>query len=338
MSGRDIVVIGASAGGVEALRTLIPRLPADLPAAVFVVLHIPPTAPAVLPRLIAKHSAMQVGHATDGALIEHGRVYMAPPDRHLLVKRKHVSLVHGPRENGVRPAIDPLFRTAARAHGARVVAVLLSGTLDDGVAALEIVRRRGGVVAAQDPEEALFGSLPKNAIDRDLVDHVCTLDELATLIERLACEPLPATAESLMSGTENDEQDPLELATRVPGSEPRGELTPHTCPECQGSMWVQQVEGYARFQCRVGHAYSEEFMVTEKSAAVEAAMWTALTAIEEHIALTRRMEERAREAGSAIRAELYGSRAADLDRQAHVLRDVLIGSSTTPTLTDSAHS
>ena len=194
MSGRDVVVIGASAGGVEALRTLIPRLPADLPAAVFVVLHIPPTSPAVLPRLIAKHSAMQVAHATDGERIEHGHVYMAPPDHHLLVKRRRMALVSGPRENGVRPAIDPLFRSAARAHGARVTAVLLSGTLDDGVAALELVRRHGGIVAVQDPQQALFGQLPRNAIDRGLTDHICPLDELATLIERLAREPISVTA------------------------------------------------------------------------------------------------------------------------------------------------
>ena len=154
--GHDILTIGASAGGVEALTRLIGELPSGLPAALFVVLHIPPTAPSMLPLILNRRSALRAHHAREGEIIEMDKVYIAPPDRHLLVKRGHVRLSRGPRENGSRPAVDPLFRSAAIAYGPRVIGVVLSGNLGDGTAGLAAIKARGGIAVVQDPTDAII--------------------------------------------------------------------------------------------------------------------------------------------------------------------------------------
>ena len=170
MAGHDIIVIGASAGGVEALGQLIPLLPPDLPAAVFIVLHISSQGTSVLPNILnraiakrQKNSTLKAVHPQDGEPIVHGQIYVAPPDCHLLVKDGYIRLARGPKENSNRPAVDPLFRTAARAYGRRVVGVVLSGSLDDGTAGLMAVKQRGGVAIVQKPEEALYSGMPDNA-------------------------------------------------------------------------------------------------------------------------------------------------------------------------------
>src|SRR5437588_6269412 len=164
MPGHDVIVIGASAGGVEALMALTGTLPRDLPAAVFVVLHIPAQSPSLLPSILSRVGSLKVVHATDGAKIEHGCIYVAPPDHHILLERGKVRVVRGPKENRHRPAVDPLFRSAALAYGPRVVGVILTGSLDDGTAGLLAVKRRGGIAVVQDPNEALYSSMPLNAL------------------------------------------------------------------------------------------------------------------------------------------------------------------------------
>jgi two-component system chemotaxis response regulator CheB len=196
MPGHDIIVIGFSAGGVEALARLIAALPQDLPAALFVVHHFPAKGVSVLPEILRRSGRLPAFHPKHGQPIEHGRVYIAPPDRHLLIHGNRVHLSRGPRENGYRPAIDSLFRTAARTFGSRVVGVLLSGSLDDGVAGLMDVKRQGGVAVVQDPADALYPGMPRNAIQRVPVDQVVPLHEIAPILTRLAQEAPSEPVES----------------------------------------------------------------------------------------------------------------------------------------------
>jgi two-component system chemotaxis response regulator CheB len=192
MAGHDIIVIGASAGGVEALREITRGLPANLPATLFVVLHVPPQNPSHLPAILSRSGPLPAAHAGDGAEFVPGRIYVAPPDTHLLVESGRTHLSHGPTENRHRPAIDPLFRSAARAYGSRVVGVVLTGSLDDGTAGLYQIRRHGGVAVVQDPDDALFPSMPANALEYVGADYRCQVTEIAPLLERLARTPVRA--------------------------------------------------------------------------------------------------------------------------------------------------
>ena len=186
MPGHDIIVIGASAGGVEALRELAHGLPSNLPAAVFIVLHIPPGGPSRLPSILNQSGPRRARHAINGAAIERGQLYVAPPDHHLLVERERVRVVRGPKENRARPAADPLFRSAAHAYGTRVVGVVLSGSLDDGTAGLAAIKRRGGLTVAQDPEDALYPGMPRCARENVALDHCLPVAGIAPLLGRLA--------------------------------------------------------------------------------------------------------------------------------------------------------
>jgi two-component system, chemotaxis family, protein-glutamate methylesterase/glutaminase len=189
MPGHDIIVIGASSGGIEALIEVVARLPEELPAAVFVVVHISPRSVSLLPEILNRAGPLTAAHAKNNEKIKVGRIYVARPDFHLLIHDGAVRLVRGPKENNTRPAIDPTFRTAAHAYGSRVVGILLSGTLDDGTAGLQAVKLRGGVAVVQDPADALFPDMPLNAIAAVAVDHVLPKGEIAPLLARLAREP-----------------------------------------------------------------------------------------------------------------------------------------------------
>src|SRR5215207_9590055 len=189
VAGKDIIVIGGSAGAVEALRAVVQKLPADLGAAVLVVVHLPPSSPGRLPEILQRCTALRVGWATDSELITPRRIYIAPPDRHLLIEDGAVRLTRAPRENHCRPAIDPLFRSAALTYGSRVIAVVLSGRLDDGTAGLWAVKERGGIAVVQDPEEASQPDMPRNALEYTEADHVVPSAQLGALLARLVGDP-----------------------------------------------------------------------------------------------------------------------------------------------------
>jgi two-component system chemotaxis response regulator CheB len=188
MPKHDMIVIGASAGGVEALIKLVGSLPADLPAAIFLVLHIPAQSPSLLPDILNRAGPLHAVHPVDGQAIEYRHIYAAPPDYHLMVEKGIVRIVRGPKENRHRPAIDPLFRSAARTYGTRVVGVILTGSMDDGAAGLLAIKRRGGKAIVQDPQDALFASMPQSAIAHVEVDHVVPLFDMAPLLTKLAHE------------------------------------------------------------------------------------------------------------------------------------------------------
>lgn len=310
-SQRDIVVIGASAGGVEALTTLFSGLPLELPAAVFVVLHVMPGGMSVLPRILMRAGSLPVSAAVDGETVERGRAYVAPPDHHMLLSDGQVRLTSGPRENGHRPAVDPLFRSAARAHGRRVIGAVLSGALDDGAAGLRTISEVGGVALVQDPASALYPSMPGAALRYTPAARAVPIEDLADAICEAIGETLPGKKEDV---------DPVIAA--VPAEEPdrsddnprMGTLSAITCPECGGSLWEHDEQGLLRFKCHVGHAYSPDSLQVSQSQALEGALWAALRGLQERAELFRRM---ARRVGGETRLE---GKAKVVDEHASVLR------------------
>jgi two-component system chemotaxis response regulator CheB len=324
----DIIVVGASAGGVEALATLARGLPADLPAALFVVLHIPPYSQSHLPAILTHHGPLPAAHATHGAAIAPGRIYVAPPDHHLLVRDGHVELTRGPHENASRPAVDALFRSAARAYGPRVVGVVLSGALGDGSVGLMAIAARGGVTVVQDPEEALFESMPRTALTYVRVDHVLPVRQIPALLGRLAREPAAyreAIGVPMMS--DMDEMIP-QLVHRDLAAQERdersGETTVYTCPECGGTLWQVDHQGLVQFNCHVGHAYASESLLGEMSEELEAALWRCVRMLAEKATLTRQLAGRLRAAGQEAQAARVAEQAHLDDRHGQLIRTVLL--------------
>jgi two-component system chemotaxis response regulator CheB len=325
-----LIVVGASAGGVEALSRLVATLPADLPAAVAIVLHVAPEGTSVLPDILDRSGELDVRSARDGDAIRPGHAYVAPPNRHLVVEDGRLWLRHGPRENGHRPAIDRLFNSAAETYGPQAVGVVLTGTLDDGAAGLATIKLHGGRAVVQDPQDAQHSGMPANAIARTEVDHVVALARIGPLLAELAG----------MGPVVNDgPADPQSLA-EAPGREldagaemPAGEASGLSCPECGGSLWYVMEGHTPRFRCRIGHAYSEESLLHQHSRSLEIALWTALRALEERAALLRRMAGRAEVGGHDHSARSFREQAGDLDANAAVIRDHIV-----PTSMDTAES
>jgi two-component system, chemotaxis family, protein-glutamate methylesterase/glutaminase len=262
MPRRDILVIGTSAGGVEALQTLVAGFHLGVEAAIFVVLHIGSSARgrSYLPEILTRAGPLTAAHPADGELIRNGRIYIAPPDHHLLLSTGHMHLSQGPKENRTRPAINPLFRSAANTYGGRVTGIILTGTLDDGVAGLAEIKRRGGVAIAQDPKTALFPNMPLHAIKLVDVDYVTPLREIAALASKLAT----------MDGDATERDEPMErLASGL------------TCPECRGPLVEERQGRIVEYRCRVGHAYSPIAMIEEHRETVERSLWASVVALEE---------------------------------------------------------
>lgn len=323
MPCRDIIVIGASAGGVEALSELIGRLPADIPAALFVVLHVPTHGKSAMPKILSRSGPLLASHPKNGTAIAHGHVYVAPPNYHLLVKHDHIGLVRGPRENSHRPAIDPLFRSAARAYGRRVVGVVLSGLLDDGTAGLLAIKACGGVALVQDPDEALFTGMPSSAIENVAVDSVLPLSGLASELVRLAHESV--SEEAFVPESVEFETDIAQMDRKFAGDNRPGTLSGFGCPECGGTLWELADGRLLRFRCRTGHAYSIDSLLAEQSNALEEALWTALRALEENAALARRLAERAQARNYTRTAERFELQVREAERRVEVVRHLLEG-------------
>jgi two-component system chemotaxis response regulator CheB len=313
-----IIVAGASAGGVDALASFVRELPADLPAAVFVVLHVSPTGLSVLPSILQRAGDLAAAHALDGERIEAGRVYVAPPDHHLIVDEGRVSLTRGARENGHRPAVDILFRSAAASWGSRVIGVVLSGALDDGAAGLLEIKRRGGAALVQDPTDALYPSMPASAISVVDVDFVQPVRQLGR------------TAAALVTG-DDVLPAPPSLPTLVMSPDPTDDhstdrLSDLTCPNCSGSLYeVRNDDKALYYRCRVGHGYSADSLLSKQADFLDDALWTALRALEERRDLSHRMVERMRAQGHPGAAMRYEQRERDADERAAIIRQVLNG-------------
>jgi two-component system, chemotaxis family, protein-glutamate methylesterase/glutaminase len=326
MQTKRLVVIGTSAGGIDALRTLLAALPADFSAAIAVVVHTAPESPGVLPEILGRATALRMATTKSGEPLGPGRVYVAPPDHHLLIEPGRVRLTKGPRENRFRPAIDPLFRSAAQVFGPAAIGVILTGNLDDGTAGLWTIKRLGGAAIVQDPDEAPFPSMPASAIHHVEVDHVVNLAEIGPLLVRLTAAPVEETpavevpedmaVEIKIAG----EEDPLEA-----GIGRLGEPSPIACPECHGVLLQLKARGPIRFRCHTGHAYTAESLLAEIGEGVEIALWNAIRSLQEAGILVRQLARHAETTHHGEPATMV-QHAEELERRANQLRSLVTSS------------
>lgn len=319
---RDVIVIGASAGGVAAVQQLVAGLPADLPAAVFVVVHRGAAPPNLLAEILSAAGPLPATAAGEGERFAPGRVYVPPADHHLIVGPDHVHVRRGPRENRARPAIDVLFRSAAVSCSSRVVGVLLTGMLDDGTAGLLAIRRCEGLALVQDPEDALFPDMPRSAIEKGAADEVAALDRLAGLISRRAREPRPAQVEApkLMR------METLIAAQELhvdPDRNPLGTLSPLTCPDCHGALREIREGRVLRYRCHTGHAFSAEALQDAQGEEWERALYRGLRVQEEQLALVRHLAEEVREGASPASLRDWEERARSYQEGAEIMRRLI---------------
>ncbi|MGM9486378.1 chemotaxis protein CheB [Ideonella sp. YS5] len=320
----DIIVIGASAGGLTALKRLVSRLPPDYPGSMFVVVHISPEASGDMAAILARAGPVRAVAAQDGLAIEPGTLYTAPPDHHLLLEVGRMRVVRGPRENRHRPAVDPLFRSAAWAYGPRVVGVVLSGHLDDGTAGLWAVKNGGGITVVQDPGEAEHPEMPANALMHNRVDHRLPLADIADLLARLARQPVERDAPAEPVPGLGEEVGFAAFQGHMGDVARLGARSPFTCPSCRGALWELEEGGHLRYRCHTGHAFSQGSLLVDQTLAIEEGLYSALRAVEEKAAALRRLAERWPESISGVKPD-YARRAAELDGTADVLRTLLAG-------------
>ncbi len=316
MLNGNLIVVGASAGGVAALRELAGGLPPDLAVPVLIALHIAPHAGTNLPDILSRAGPLPAAYARDGELLAAGRLYLAAPDHHLGVEDGHARLTRGPRDNGHRPSVDVLFRSAARAYGPRAVGVVLSGTLYDGTAGLLALRRRGGIGVVQDPEDAAFPDMPRSALDIAGADHVVSIAEMPALLAELADG---ASARRTGSGAAHAPMPESSSREGPPGGVP----SPYGCPDCGGVLWEMNGGDVPRFECRVGHGYSPEGLLVSQEDRIDDALWASFRALSENASLARKLEARARERGARASAQRFGDRALEAERRARTLQRLL---------------
>jgi two-component system chemotaxis response regulator CheB len=308
MPNRDIVVIGASAGGLEVLQTILRRLPVDFPASVFVVLHSSEDSPGVLPEILNRASKLPVMYAVHNAEILPSRVYIAPAgQRHMFIDRGKIRLQPGPRENRSQPAIDVLFRSASIAYGAQVVGVVLTGNLDDGSVGLAQIKSRGGLAIVQDPEEAMAPSMPASAMENAEVDFVLPAGEIAPKLVELAESEAAEKVQLISNGGRN--------------MAPSGHT--YSCPECGGVLEEIEESKMARFRCRVGHLYSPDSLMADQTVAVERALWAAIRSMEEQAEFATRLATNSRQKRRANLAKRFFEKADASRENAAVLRELL---------------
>lgn len=322
----DIITLGASAGGVEALRALASGLPGDLDASVFAVLHVPPHSPSNLPDILSRSGPIQAEHAQDGAAIRPNRIYVAPPDKHLMVEAGRMIVRRGPKENRFRPSIDALFRSAAYVFGPRTIGVIMSGVLDDGTSGLWSIKRLGGLAVIQEPDDAIHPEMPRNAMEYVNIDHVIRAAELGPLLGRLVGERAPAETE-----VSRDELRRLGLEVEIAANDGAfekgimdwGEMAPFTCPECHGALVQLREAGIVRFRCHTGHAFTPSTLLAEITDTVEATLWQAMRAVEEQAMMLEHIASHLRDAGRADGADQFMQKAQQARGRAQVIHGSL---------------
>ena len=328
MSDIELIVIGASAGGLDGVLTIVRQLPARLPACVIVVVH--NNGRSHLPAILARVSELPVAVPENGDEITPGRILVAPQDYHLLVNGRHLVLHSGPRENGFRPAIDPLFRTAARAYGSRVMGVVLSGALDDGTYGMQVIKGAGGLTVVQHPDEAPIPSMPLSALANVEIDHVMRAAEIADLIVERAAPRAAKETPAMAEASTPEPQDPADQTQVHSMMEIFGPPSGITCPNCGGALWEVRDGQLVRYRCHVGHQFSPEGLEAGQNDAVEGALWSAVRALEEQANLRQRMAERAEVAGLNSVCARFSRAATESHRQAGSIRNLLFARPASP--------
>jgi len=314
-------VIGGSAGSIEPLQQVLDRLPADFPGTVLITIHLSPYSPGHLPQMLRTTSRIPVSYAEDNQKIQPGRALIAPPDRHLLVQGDTVRLSTGPRENRSRPAIDPMFRSAADSYGERVVAVILSGLLDDGADGMVAVGRAGGKLLVQDPGEALYPDMPRAALRYAQVEEVLPARAIGHRLSELASAEMEA--EGLREAPQPQAAVPDGDDFGRAGFETSGTPSGFACPDCHGALWELKEGDLVRFRCRTGHAYSPANVAAALDEDVERALWAALRSLEEKGALARKLLASAAERDIPVVVGMYEKRLRDAEENARTLRRML---------------
>lgn len=323
MVGHDRIVIGASLGGVEALSRLLAQLPADFPGAIFVVQHTWAQGPGLLAGILDRVCALKVQTATDRQRIRGGCVYVAPPDRHLLVNRGFMRILRGPRENCARPAVDPLFRSAAASYGPRVVGIILTGRLDDGSAGLLAVKRCNGKTMVQEPGDAFCDEMPGSALAvAEPVDYQLAIAEMGPVLEQLSQKPAPARV-PVPEDIQLEVKMAEKMTASMAGEEKLGSLVPFVCPECGGPLWQKDDHRLQQFRCHVGHAYTALSLLARQSEDVERALWMSLRSLEERAELLARMARDAADRGRDRSALSYAESMPEVQQAAADIRRML---------------
>jgi two-component system, chemotaxis family, protein-glutamate methylesterase/glutaminase len=329
MAERDIVVIGASRGGFQGLKVLVSQLPGDLPAAVFIVLHIGRHA-SVLPELMTSWGPLPARYASHGGVIERGTIFIAPPDRHLVLAEGHMWLNDGAKENFARPAADPLFRSAAMEYGPRVIGVVMSGDLDDGAAGLANIRAQRGFAIVQDPDDCEASSMPRAALDSCGSDMLCTEQELANCIQRAV--KAGTSGESTMTKLVY-EKEALIAANGLSSPEALdevGERSALTCPDCGGALWRIRDDRPLRYRCHTGHAFTGLSLEEGIASRSEEALWSAIRAVHERVIFARERQRWAERAGDQDQIVIEQARIDEAERLAELLNATMRTTSSLP--------
>lgn len=324
MPQKDIIVVGASAGGVTALIEFARSLPRDFKGTVFVVLHIPPHSPSSLPTILSKASAVKAVHAKDRQVVKKGLIYVAPPDHHMLLDNGRILVRKGPKENRFRPSVDALFRSAAYVYRSRVVGIILSGLLNDGTSGLWTIKRLGGSSIVQKPEDASYPSMPVNALEYVKADHILPASEMGGLLTKLIQTKAPKRI-----SVKKQELELLKLEVIIArrdnafelGIMNMGEFTAFTCPECNGIL-IRLKEGkIVRFRCHTGHAFTASALLADLSASVEDKLWQAMRGLEETTMLLKDIADHFKENGLINASRIFMKKSKTTSDRARVIHD-----------------
>lgn len=319
MAKRNIIVIGASAGGVYALKQLVSGLPATFPASIFIVMHVSPHAKSVLPEILSSAGPLKATHPADGELIEPGRIYVAPPDHHLLIEYDQIIVKKGPKENRFRPSIDALFRSAAYTYSSRVIGIVLTGMLDDGTSGMWSINRLNGTTIVQEPSDADYASMPNSVLDYVDVNYCVPLADMPALLLRLTEETVPDPQPRGFP-----EQDRMETEINIAAQDNAfdmgimnmGELTPLTCPECNGVLISIREGKLIRYRCHTGHAYTASSLLAETTKMTEESFWSAIRQLEETVIILEQSGRQFAEGGNLQASEQFMTKAQEMRERA----------------------
>ena len=315
-----IIVIGGSTGGLEAMRTIVRKLPSDFDTPILIVWHMSSDIRGILPTLLNRENKIPAAHARDNEPLRSNRIYVAPPDYHLMVRDGVIRVTHGPKENRFRPAIDPLFRSAAYAYGGGVIGVVLTGALDDGTAGLWTIKHFGGIAVVQDPHDAEVPSMPENAMREVEIDYSVPVSEMADLLVRLSKEPVQKTKIMEDAQTKREIEIAAEESGMAGGELKFGELSPYTCPECHGVLSRLHNDKIVRYRCHTGHAYSADALMATISERIEDSLYSAIRGIDESILLLNHMGDHYAEINKPKLAAVYFQKAKEADERAQLVR------------------